>query len=679
MTNLHFPNRSATRSFSAKWYSKFQWLEYSISRDAVFCKPCRHFPEAAHERSINGFKDWKHFSEFCAKHKASRAHAAALGKMDGYKQSHQPGRGNVINQLNNDASQSFIERNRQHLMVVIDLVLFCAKQEIPLRGHRENPDTLNKGNFLELLNLVSKYDPEIKRRLDELPNNGKLLHHDIQNEILEIAICMMSPTHYAILADECKDLSKRELGAMKERAVGFVETANMNAEAISAKILEVVEPLQLDPALCVGFGFDGASVMSGNRGGVHVILKKTFPHAVYVHCNSHRLNLVLCTAAKVSPGISTFFDVINSLHTFMTGAHRHAKFLEIQKQMRPGKKTMELEQSCDVRWSSWSNAVSKVLTLLGPILEALATFSESSGQTKIEADSLLHQMQTKKFLFLLITFNQLFEVSDFATKGLQSSTLSVTDCIDLIEGLKDNYTKFRNENDAFDKVMALTDELMNKHEIVRWDTSGPRKRRLPARLDSTYVDSTVGKSSHVQQNSDLQNIWNDILDKQLMELNSRFKPNSYGFMKATAACMPHSETFGDKAHIQQACAHFSIPVEDAEHTVFVQQLKRKAQAISGEKKEHFPSLFEVLDACPRDIFPKMNGLLRALLTLPMTSCTVERLFSAVKRIKTCTRVTMLTGRLNSLSLLSFEKELTASLQYSDIFKVFNSKPRRLKL
>ena len=168
--------------------------------------------------------------------------------------------------------------------------------------------------------MVSKYDPEIKRRLDELPKNGKLLHHAIQNEILvywsdlhDGQICMMSQTH-AILADECKDLSKRELvavcvrylhnGTLEERAVGFVETDKMTAEAISAKILEVLEPLQLDPGLCVGFGFDGASVMSGNRGGVHVILKKTFTHALYVHCNSHRLNLVLCTAAKVSPGIS---------------------------------------------------------------------------------------------------------------------------------------------------------------------------------------------------------------------------------------------------------------------------------------------------------------------------------------------------------------------------------------
>lgn len=216
---------------------------------------------------------------------------------------------------------------------------------------------------------------------------------------------------------------------------------------------------------------------------------------------------------------------------------------------------------------------------------------------------------------------------------MQSSALSVTDCIDLIEGLKDSYTQFRNENHAFDKEMALTDKLMDKHEIVRWDISGSRKRKLPARLDNTHIDSTLGKSSPVQQNSDLQNFWNDILDKQMMALNTRFKPDTYGFIRTASACLPRSDTFGDKALILPA--HFSIPQEAAEHTVFVQQLKRKAKAnkTTHKKKE---TLIEVLDACRRDIFPNMDSLLLALLTLPMTTCTVERLFSAVSRIKTGT-------------------------------------------
>ena len=108
------------------------------------------------------------------KHGASRAHSAALSKTEGFRQSHQPGRGNIVNQLNNDAcNRSFVERNREHIKVVIDLVLCCAKQGIPLRGHRENEEALNRGNFLELFQMISHYDPEIKRRLDDLPGKSR--------------------------------------------------------------------------------------------------------------------------------------------------------------------------------------------------------------------------------------------------------------------------------------------------------------------------------------------------------------------------------------------------------------------------------------------------------------------------------------------------------------------------
>ncbi len=132
----------------------------------------------------------------------------------------------------------------------------------------------------------------------------------------------------------------------------------MTSSRTANKILEVLEPLQLDPELCVGFSFHGAAVMSGGRAGVQVLLKKTFPHAVYVHCHSHRLNLVLSTASKVSTIVATFFDVINSLHHFMTGANRHARLLQIQKELHPNKPCLELVRSTDIRWSSKSESVS---------------------------------------------------------------------------------------------------------------------------------------------------------------------------------------------------------------------------------------------------------------------------------------------------------------------------------
>ena len=55
---------------------------------------------------------------------------------------------------------------------------------------------------------------------------------------------------FAILGDEYKDQSKRELvavclryihgGVIKERAIGFAETGDMTADGISKKILQVL-------------------------------------------------------------------------------------------------------------------------------------------------------------------------------------------------------------------------------------------------------------------------------------------------------------------------------------------------------------------------------------------------------------------------------------------------------
>lgn len=149
------------------------------------------------------------------------------------------------------------------------------------------------------------------------------------------------------------------------------------------------------------------------------------------------------------------------------------------------------------------------------------------------------------------------------------------------------------------------------------------------------------------------------LDRQLNELDSRFQNDSYGIMKASAACLPRADSFGQVTAIQPPCTHYGISVEDSELTVFFQQLNRKVN-----EGRTYPSLTEVLDSCPKDIFPNVNGLLRAIITLPITSCTVERLFSTVNRIKTSNRASMLTGRLNNLSLLSFERELTESFHCS---------------
>ena len=63
-TGIRFPSRaygSTNRSFQAQWYQEYEWLEYSIERDAAFCFPCRFFGVAPdHTFTSTGFRDWKH-------------------------------------------------------------------------------------------------------------------------------------------------------------------------------------------------------------------------------------------------------------------------------------------------------------------------------------------------------------------------------------------------------------------------------------------------------------------------------------------------------------------------------------------------------------------------------------------------------------------------------------------
>ena len=65
------------------------------------------------------------------------------------------------------------------------MILLCAKQYLPLRGHREGQTSDNRGNFLEILNVVANHDPIVQRKLTQGPRNPTYTSGDIQNDMLD--------------------------------------------------------------------------------------------------------------------------------------------------------------------------------------------------------------------------------------------------------------------------------------------------------------------------------------------------------------------------------------------------------------------------------------------------------------------------------------------------------------
>ena len=76
-------------------------------------------------------------------------------------------------------------------------------------------------------------------------------------------------------------------------------------------------------------------------------------------------------------------------------------------------------------------------------------------------------------------------------------------------------------------------------------------------------------------------------------------------------------------------------------------------------------------------FPNIRAIVRLLMTIPATSCTAERAFSTVKRVKTKQRSRMGEERLESLVLMSiFGHERLSVEQMVD--KFIGAKPRRFQ-
>lgn len=660
------------RRFTAHWYSKYgAWLEYSAEKDAIFCKACRHFGNnLIADKFTRGFRNWKRTHQACSKHELSKAHNTALGKYTNYKQCRQSSSVTLMNRFGNqqNVTPGLIQNNRDHFKVILDIVMFCVRQHITPSKHKEH----DLGNFHELFQLLCKYDPRIKSRFDAIPKNKNIAGQDLQNDLIDAAASLLlrqikqelhntKKTYYAILAEKCSDRAERQLvavylrylyrGSIRERVVGFVETSDVSAEGIALKFLQILDPFELDPGLCVGLGFDGASVMSG----VQSILKRTFTCALYVHCNSHRLNLVLCDASKGCPDFGTFFEAINALCLFLT--HGQARFIEIQKEMHPDRPPLEI--ALDARTHHHYQHVTDIFSLFDVVLEMLAEFAECGGQAGLEAQSLLQQVQTKKFTFLLVASCKLFEVSDFASKSLQSETPLLTECICSVECLKQNLGDLCHS--GFEQILAVSNELTDKNEIEKWDVSFSRKRKLQSRDDSILA-SSLGKSRRVTCTEDLRALWYQILDLQINELDSRFHRDSYCLMKAAAALRTDEGNLAEK--ICPVVKSYNVEVSDAELLAFAQILQQSSS--SGPCL----SLIEVYDTCGEENFPNLCLLIRILLTLPIAACTEERICSSVNKIRTASRSTMLTAQLNPLSLLSFEKDLTDSLDYDEIIDIF---------
>ena len=174
------------RSFATHWYQSYPFIEYSTQKDAVYCFSCRLFSSNSSRSdrtfTTQGCNKWKKIGEKLKKHAESHTHKESMANWMAYKQSKSTS--TVADQLVSQRATT-IAANRMYISTIAQVVVLCARQGIALRGHDESSTSSNKGNFIEIVELLASVMPELERKFRSLPNNAKYTSKVVQNDLLK--------------------------------------------------------------------------------------------------------------------------------------------------------------------------------------------------------------------------------------------------------------------------------------------------------------------------------------------------------------------------------------------------------------------------------------------------------------------------------------------------------------
>jgi hypothetical protein len=217
-----FPKTNGRR-FSAKYYETYCWLEYSVTSDSVFCFACRHFSSnLVRQGEIlgniafvdNGIRKWRDINTLLSQHECSQKHKNSIIAWSNFKNIISEKQSSVASALDTSRAAA-VQENRQHIKLLFKAAIYLAKQGLAFRGDDETNDSLNKGNYIELLQNITYENPASQEKLQR--RYGHYTSPEIQNDIIGIIaesvrkqILHNIGPYWTLMVDETRDASRKE-------------------------------------------------------------------------------------------------------------------------------------------------------------------------------------------------------------------------------------------------------------------------------------------------------------------------------------------------------------------------------------------------------------------------------------------------------------------------------------
>ncbi|XP_007108287.2 zinc finger MYM-type protein 1 isoform X2 [Physeter macrocephalus] len=672
--------KGKSRSIKKSWCSNFQQLENSIKKDVIFCYSCqlfcqKKFSYGGESLAAQGISNWKKTLEKFRKHEKSEMHSKSLQFWREYQFCDEA----VNDSLSNHSKQ--IEGNKKYLKLIIENILFLGKQCLLLRGNDQSVSSVNKGNFLELLEIRAKDKGE---EIFRLTNSQVDFYNStqIQNDIIEIIKTEMLQeivneinvsSAFSIICDETTDSATKgqfsicvrypqktsKAILIKERFLGFIDVEEMTGTNLHRSIKTYLQQIGVDLDKIRGQAYDSTSNWRGKFNKIAAEFKKEEPRALYLHCYAHFLDLAVirfCKEVKeLRSALNTLSSLFNTIHGEMS-----VNFQNIYKLSQNKTCKKPTSQSC---WTVHDRTLLSVIEGLPEVIETLEVLSSHSSNTSLadELSDLLALVSKFEFIFCLKFLYRVLSVTGILSKELQSDTIDIFSLSSKIEAILECLSSERNDI-YFKTIWDGAEEVCQKITCKGFEVERPsfqKRRKIQKTIDPSNSDSMFFPTSTEEQYK--INIYYQGLDTILQNLKLCFSEFDYCKMKQISELLLKWNEPLNETTAKDVQEFYKLDADIIPELRFYRQYA-KLNFVLDYDCISFSNLGHLfIQHGLHNNIPSISMLLYIALSWPVTSASAENSFSTLSRLKTYLCHTRGQEKLSGLALMAVEQELVNKL------------------
>ena len=710
--NRSFPNSVFQQKFKNSESALRDWLVWSQTKQALYCFPCRLFskqPMSVRSRlaTPDGYPSslrWLKLYDKIPEHQDSNSHKHCYIQWRDLERRLHCNRTVTIQLQQNILAQTKIWK--EILKRILDVTLFLGERGLAFRGTSHKIGESDNGNFLGLLELLSRYDPILREHLDKVAKSQKsgkrlqvhYLSPQSQNEFISACALRVKDTilserqkakYFSVMVDATPDsahvkqttfilryLAQNEESLafeIHERFLEFVDCNQKTGAEIAALILTILGKNSINISDCRGQGYDNGSNMSGKNIGAQACILKENPLAVFSPCGCHSLNLTGSHAAECVKEAVTFFGIVQKLYNLFSSSPQRWEILQTEI-------GCSLHNLCHTRWTDRVNSVRPFAAHLPGLKKALNALSNLNltPETRSEVKGISEYITSFQCIVMSAIWMKVLVAIDQRNQIIQARSSTIDVEIDNIDSLLADLKILRLRwNDILTEA-KLVAEAMDIPPTFPSTRVKKRKRFHDETPNTQLAKSLNLEDDQLERENNFQtNVFFVLMDSVISNLSTRYD-------RARAIYERFSFTWTyleitDNVLTEQVRAFVNEYSMDVSKELLeeIRHLKVIHSANLGDSKFSPLELLNKLHTLRiSNLFPNCCIALRIFCTLPVTVAEAERSFSHLARIKNVIRSTMGQERLTDLSILAIECELARRVNFKDIIETFASRKAR---